>query len=90
MLKTKNDTEIRRYISLKFLIIIVFSILIVKFFQLQVAQHKKYKEKANVNSIRVERLSAPRGSILDRNGKIIVDNAPTYILNAFPNQITQY
>lgn len=87
MLKTINDTDIRRYIVLTILTISVFSILIIKFFHLQVAQHKKYKEKANVNSIRIERLSAPRGSILDRNGKIIVDNAPTYILNAVPNQI---
>lgn len=87
MLKTINDVEVRRYISLLILILIIFGLLTVKFFQLQIAQHKKYKEKANINSIRAERLNAPRGSILDRNGKIIVDNAPTYILTAKPDQI---
>lgn len=87
MLKTLNDAEVRRYISLIVLICIVFGLLTIKFFQLQVAQHKKFKEKANINSIRAERLSAPRGSILDRNGKIIVDNAPTYILTVNPDQI---
>jgi len=88
MLKTKNDTSIRRYVTLNVLVFIVFSILISKFFQLQVVQHNQYKTKANINSIRVESLSAPRGSILDRNGKIIVDNAPTYVLIALPNHIS--
>ncbi len=88
MLKTKNDTSIKQYVTLNVLVIIVFSILILKFFQLQVVQHNQYKTKANINSIRVERLSAPRGSILDRNGKIIVDNAPTYVLIALPNFIS--
>jgi len=87
MLKTKNDTSIRRYITLNILVLIVFSILISKFFQLQIAQHNRYKSKANINSIRVENLNAPRGSILDRYGKIIVDNTPTYVLNALPNVV---
>ena len=88
MLKTKNDTSIRRYVTLNVLVIIVFSILISKYFQLQMVQHNQYKTKANINSIRIERISAPRGSILDRNGKIIVDNAPTYVLIALPNLIS--
>ena len=87
MLKTNNDTSIRRYITLNILVLIVFSILILKFFQLQVAQHNRYKTKANINSVRAESLSAPRGSIIDRNGKIIVDNAPTYVLMALPNVV---
>ncbi len=87
MLKTSNDTSIRRYITLNVIVFIVFSILIINFFQLQVVRHNQYEEKANINSIRVESLHAPRGSILDRNGEIIVDNAPTYVLIALPNVI---
>lgn len=85
MLKTSNETSIRRYITLNVIVLIVFSILIIKFFQLQVVRHNQYKEKANINSVRAESIHAPRGSILDRNGKIIVDNAPTYVLIAQPN-----
>lgn len=87
MLKTINDADINRYFALIILVLIVFGILTVKFFQLQVAQHRKFEEKSNINSVRLERLGAPRGSIVDRNGKIIVDNAPTYVLNAYPDQI---
>lgn len=87
MLKTINDAEINRYFSLIVLTLVFFGILTAKFFQLQVAQHKKYREKANINSIRAERLNAPRGSIIDRDGKIIVDNAPTYVLSINRSQI---
>jgi len=87
MLKTKNDTSIGQYLTLNILVLIVFSILIVKFFQLQVIQSNQYRKKANINSIRAESIHAPRGSILDRNGNIIVDNAPTYVLLAQPNII---
>lgn len=87
MLKTSNETSIRRYITLNVIVLIVFSILIIKFFQLQVVRYNQYKDKANINSIRAESTNAPRGSILDRNRKIIVDNAPTYVLIAQPNVI---
>ena len=88
MLKTKNDTSIGQYLTFNILVLIVFSILIVKFFQLQVIQSNQYRKKANINSIRAESIHAPRGSILDRNGEIIVDNAPTYVLVAQPNIIS--
>ena len=47
----------------------------------------KYSKKANTNRIRKVTLSAPRGLILDRNGEILVDNIPTYILNAIPGEL---
>ncbi len=88
MLKTQNDVSVNRYLAFNILLLSVFSVLIIKFFQIQIVQHNQYTEKANINSIRVECLHAPRGSILDRNGEIIVDNAPTYALFAMPNVIS--
>ena len=49
----------------------------------------KYSKKANTNRIRKVTLSAPRGLILDRNGSILVDNIPTYILNAIPGELSK-
>ena len=62
-------------------------ILIVRFFQLQILDHDQYSKKANTNRIRKVTTTAPRGLILDRNGKILVDNLPTYILNAVPGEL---
>ena len=51
--------------------------------------YKQYKKRADINSIRAVPISAPRGMILDRNGHILVDNFPTYILTALPNKINE-
>ena len=64
-------------------------ILLFRYFQLQILNFDQYSKKANTNRIRKVTLSAPRGLILDRNGKILVDNIPTYILNAIPGELSK-
>ena len=63
------------------------TILIFRYFQLQILNFDKYSKQANTNRIRKVTLSAPRGLILDRNGEILVENIPTYILNAIPGEL---
>ena len=63
--------------------IFVFSIhllLIGRFFKIQIIDNEIYLKRAKSNYVRALSIPAPRGLILDRNGKIIVDNYPTYIL----------
>lgn len=56
----------------------VFLFLIGGFWILQVRDHEVNSELAERNRIRTEPIVAPRGKILDRDGRIIVDNRPTY------------
>ena len=63
--------------------------LVFRFFYLQIYFHETYKQKAEVNRIRAIPLNAPRGLILDRNGEIIVDNYPTYVLTAIPGEMIE-
>ena len=48
------------------------------FFRTQVVQHDKFQLKAETNRLRPIPLTPPRGSILDRNGRIIAENVPGY------------
>jgi penicillin-binding protein 2 len=54
------------------------------FWHLQVLEGKTYQALADNNRTRVVPLAAPRGPLLDRNGKILVENRPSFniILNA--------
>ena len=88
MLKADNIVSVRQYYLAVFLTISLISILTVRFFQLQILDYDQYSKKANTNRIRKVTTSAPRGLILDRNGQILVDNLPTYILNAVPGELT--
>ncbi len=87
MLKAENIASQRQYYFTVGLLWFIITILIFRYFQLQILNFDKYSKQANTNRIRKVTLSAPRGLILDRNGKILVDNIPTYILNAIPGEL---
>ncbi len=48
------------------------------FFRTQILQHDKFELRAETNRLRQIPLAAPRGTIYDRNGKIIAENVPGY------------
>lgn len=56
------------------LTIIILVLIILSFFRIQVLHHYYYKELSLKNITKKIEIFAPRGLILDRNGKIIVDN----------------
>jgi penicillin-binding protein 2 len=78
----------RRINVMQGIVLAVFLILGVRFYHLQIAQHEKYVAQAENNRIREIPIIAARGSILDRNGKILVDNKPTFNIVVMPEDIT--
>jgi len=52
----------------------VFAVLFFRLWSLQVLTGEKYLAEAQGNQLREIRLEAPRGTILDRRGRVIVDN----------------
>src|SRR3954469_14777573 len=59
---------------LQYTLTVVFSILAVGFWVLQVVQHAKFEEMAENNHQRTLALRAPRGVVFDRNGHVLVEN----------------
>ncbi len=57
---------------------VLLTILGVRLYYLQVVQGDYYSERAENQRVRLIPIPAPRGAILDRNGKILVDSRPTY------------
>jgi penicillin-binding protein 2 len=57
--------------------VVVFSLLAISFWLLQVVQHSKYREMADNNRLRTISLRAPRGVLVDRHGEVLVDNRPS-------------
>ena len=62
---------------MQYLIAVVFAALAVGFWIFQIAQHQKFLETAENNRLRKLPLPAPRGVLLDRDGKILVENQNT-------------
>src|SRR5215212_7378043 len=57
---------------------LLLSILGARLYYLQIVKGDYYSERAENQRIRLIPIPAPRGAILDRNGKILVDSRPTY------------
>ena len=60
--------------------VIIFLFLISGFWKLQVQNPEFYDERAQQNSIKSVPILAPRGRILDRDGRVIVDNHSSFSL----------
>jgi penicillin-binding protein 2 len=67
-----------RLTAAQYIILIVFLILTYGLWRLQVAQSDFYTGLAEKNRIRDVPILAPRGRILDREGRTIVDNYPSF------------
>jgi penicillin-binding protein 2 len=65
----------------------LFAVLLFRLWDLQVLSGQKYLAEANNNRTREFRVTAPRGDILDRNGKAIVDNRTSLALQVNPQKL---
>jgi penicillin-binding protein 2 len=59
-------------------LLVIFALLTIQFFRLQVMEHGTYQLKSESNRLRPVPLPAPRGVILDRRGRVIAENVPGY------------
>src|SRR4030088_3798702 len=67
-----------RLTAAQYIILGVFLVLAYGLWRLQVMQSEYYSLAAEKNRIRNVPILAPRGKILDREGRIIVDNYPSF------------
>src|SRR5437867_7256787 len=72
---------IARLSVLQYVITGLFSILAISFWLLQVVQHAKFEEMAENNHQRTLALRAPRGIVLDRNGRVLVENRQSFSIS---------
>jgi penicillin-binding protein 2 len=78
-----GDTTRLRMGILGVVVISLFSALLARLWYLQVLAAPTYKTEAQLNSVRFIYTEAPRGRILDRNGKVLVGNrvVPTVVVD---------
>jgi penicillin-binding protein 2 len=73
-----------RVAVLAFLALGVFAVLFLRLWALQILSGDRYLAQANDNRVRTIRIDAPRGPIVDRNGKVLVENVPGTRVELWP------
>ncbi len=64
----------------------VVAILTVAFFRLQVLRSGEYVLRSEENRLRAIPVPAPRGTIYDRDGRVIAENVPGYVISILPGR----
>ncbi len=58
------------------IVLLLFGVLVLRLWTLQVVEGKTYAANVTRNQVRVVSIPAPRGEIVDRNGTVLVSNTP--------------
>jgi penicillin-binding protein 2 len=81
----RPDSRLLRRISvLGVAMLVIFAVLLLRLWALQVLAGTKYVNQATANSFRTVRVQAPRGQIVDRNGVPLVTNVPATAIELWP------
>ena len=72
------DNLRRRVSGVIVVVLIFFSLIVVRLWSLQINHGEEYKNRADSNRVRIRQVVAPRGHILDRKGREIVTNRPSF------------
>jgi penicillin-binding protein 2 len=76
----RNDNRLpqARLAIASYLIVGMVGLLLLGFWKLQVVDSDKYSQMAERNRVRSIPIIAPRGRMLDRDGRVLVDNYPSF------------
>ncbi|MFL0810956.1 MAG: penicillin-binding protein 2 [Agarilytica sp.] len=77
----------RRIIVAFLLVVFFFSILIYRFYSLQVEHYQNYATLSDRNRIQVRPIAPNRGLIYDRHGDLLAENRPSFTLSLVPERI---
>ena len=68
-------------------VLLLFGVLLARFYYLQVLQHEHYHTLAEANRISITPIAPSRGLILDRNGEVLAHNYSAYTLEIVPGKV---
>jgi len=74
----KNPLLTRRFWYLSLVAALIFLLLVMRLWYLQVISYDRYRQLSEKNRIRYMPIAAARGPILDRNGKLLIDSRPAF------------
>ena len=76
----EEKVPVARLTAVQYVVLFIFLLLAYGLWRLQVMHSGKYEQLAEQNRVRNVPILAPRGKILDRDGRVIVDNHSSFSL----------
>ncbi len=86
-MKVKGESE--KISIIIYFVILVFLLLLMRLWQLQILQGSEYRKLSEANRLRIIAIPSPRGIIFDRNGMPLVKNSPYYCASLIPDEFNK-
>jgi len=88
LLNGPETSEFRRKFKIFFvLLLIIFSVLLIRLWYLQIIKGGELKQRSEINSVRFRKIKPLRGLIMDRKGRLLVDNLPSFDVVYMPGKV---
>lgn len=76
-----------RTVAAIFIVLGLLLVLLMRYYGLQVTDHEAYKVESERNRVQLQPLPPKRGLIFDRNGVLLADNKPSYLLSIVAERV---
>lgn len=91
-LRIKNHWEEQRLFVARLIVALLvvlglLGLVVARLGQLQVVQYEYFAAQSSGNQIRILPIAPTRGLILDRDGRVLAENTPNYLLEMTPEQV---
>lgn len=83
----KREEPGRRAFGLTIAVLVTFFILLTRLWYLQIIESENLRSLSESNRLRFVPVAASRGAILDRNGKLLVTNTPSFSVAVIPQDV---
>lgn len=85
----RGDVLPQKLLGLRLAVVLVFAVLSVQLARLQLVQGSHYEARAQHNQLRMVPVLPARGLIYDRNGKLLVENVPSFAAGVVPADVPE-
>ena len=76
-----------RTVTAIILILALLVLVLVRYYSLQITEYETYRTQSDRNRVQLQPLPPKRGLIYDRNGVLLADNRPSYILSVVRERV---
>jgi penicillin-binding protein 2 len=77
----------QRILAISFVVGAIFLLLLLRLWHLQILNADDYRSMSENNRLRFVPVAASRGAIMDRSGKVLVSNRPSFSLAVVPQEV---
>ena len=80
----------QRYLVLRVAVLAIIGVLFIRLYMLQLFSYEEYAGESEKNSVRMITTEPVRGYIFDRNGKLVVDDGPSFTVTVTQSEFYNY